>query len=103
MPRSVHPGGLAAISKRVRPGDILVSLNDQPVEGKTLVEVHNTIQVFNFYIWRTNVRWNISHKLSLSSSDVKLTYRSLSDDNSLRAGFYRRISQTWPSEYFGEN
>jgi hypothetical protein len=45
MARSVHPGGLAANSKRVRPGDILVSLNDQPVEGKTLVEVHNAIQV----------------------------------------------------------
>ncbi len=48
LARSVHPGGLAANSKRVRPGDILVSLNDQPVEGKTLVEVHNAIQVFIF-------------------------------------------------------
>ncbi len=47
MGRSVHPGGLAANSKRIRPGDILVSLNDQPVEGKTLVEVHNVIQVCN--------------------------------------------------------
>ena len=45
MARSVHPGGLAANSKRIRPGDILVSLDDQPVEGKTLVEVHNLIQV----------------------------------------------------------
>jgi hypothetical protein len=43
--RSVHPGGLAANSKRIRPGDILVSLNDQPVEGRTLVEIHNIIQV----------------------------------------------------------
>ena len=44
--RSVHPGGLAANSKRIRPGDILVSLNDQPVEGRTLLEIHNIIQVF---------------------------------------------------------
>ena len=43
--RSVHAGGPAADSKKVRPGDILVSVNDIDVEGKTLHEVQDAIQV----------------------------------------------------------
>ena len=66
--RSVHPGGLAANSKRIRPGDILVSLNDQAVEGKTLVEVHNVIQVVTYFAMRhVKLRCNVGSSRILSA------------------------------------
>jgi C-terminal processing protease CtpA/Prc len=43
--RSLQKEELASKSKKIRPGDILVAVNGIDVEGKTLFEVNQLIEV----------------------------------------------------------